>query len=222
MASPHNLPLQLEGLPDSPKIHCSVSSLELYERCPREYKAWKVDGRVPPFARALRRGTDVHEQIAAHLRGEPVRRPHRSFLAFTRSRFNRVPLLIEHSFEAELAPCYVVGRIDAMYAAGGGIEIVDWKSGSGSKELYDAALQLPLYCMAIANLWNRPLTDFRYSYFSLESEQEHAGAMSPELAEQLERRVQLLVAGIQAEDYSRGCGKCWVCVQRAGGQRARF
>jgi hypothetical protein len=196
------------------KIHCSVSSLELYERCPREYKAWKVDGRVPPFARALQAGSDVHAQIAAHLRGEPVKRPHRSFAAFIQSRFNRVPLVIEHSFETEMEPCQLVGRIDAMYVVAGGFELVDWKSGRGSPEASDNAMQLPLYCIAIAGLWNRPVMDFRYSYFFLESKREYSGTMTPERAEHMNRRVETLVAGIQAEDFSRGCGRCWACRRR--------
>jgi hypothetical protein len=213
MATSRTPSLWPEGLPASTKIHCSVSSLELYERCPREYKAWRVDGRVPPFARALQRGSDVHDQIAAHLSGKPVRRPQRGFAAFRESRFNRPALVVEHSFEAELAPCFVVGRIDAMYAAGGGFEIVDWKSGAGSQEMYDAALQLPLYCMAIARLWGRPVTDFRYAYFFLSSGKEYAGMVTPEMTEGVSRRLETLVAGIQAEDFSRGCGKCWACTR---------
>lgn len=199
------------------KLHCSVSSLELYERCPREYKAWKIDGRRPPFVRALQMGTDVHSQIAAHLTGRPVKRPDRAFAAFTASRFNRAPLAVELSFEAELEPCRLVGRIDAVYEVDGGIEIVDWKSGHGSNALYDLALQLPLYCVGMARVWDRPVTDFRYSYFCLSSNREYAGTMTHALEERMAQRVAHLVAGIQAEDYERGCGACWACRRRRRG-----
>lgn len=193
------------------KMYSSVSSLDLYERCPNQYKVWKIERREPPFSQALETGTNVHAQIAAHLHGEPVADPHQAFLTFAASRFNTEALAIEHRFTAELDPCFLVGRIDAVFSTNGPIEVADWKSGSGGWAEYDNLLQLPLYCIALATIWDRPITNFRYSYVSLQSGHEFSRIMTPERAAHLTHRVETILTGLQAAAYDRRCETCWAC-----------
>ncbi|SNQ46029.1 hypothetical protein FRACA_1220001 [Frankia canadensis] len=70
--------------------------------------------------------------------------------AFLRSPYGaRRPYAIEESFELPLAGRIVRGRIDAVYALGGGRwEVVDWKTGRSSAD----DLQLAIYRLAWARL----------------------------------------------------------------------
>lgn len=76
--------------------------------------------------------------------------------AFLRTPYaSRAPLAVEEPFALALGGRVVRGRIDAVFAAAGGrVEIVDWKSG-GRGSLSD--LQLAVYRLAWSDLTGTPL-----------------------------------------------------------------
>jgi DNA helicase II / ATP-dependent DNA helicase PcrA len=73
----------------------------------------------------------------------------------------RSPLEVEAPFELQVAGLLVRGRVDAAFpAADGGIEVVDWKTGSlarGQAEASARAVQLAVYRLAFARLYGLEL-----------------------------------------------------------------
>lgn len=74
--------------------------------------------------------------------------------AFLRTPYaGRQPVAVEAPFELLLAGRVVRGRIDAVYAAGDGFEVVDWKTGTEPAD----PLQLAIYRLAWAELAGLPV-----------------------------------------------------------------
>lgn len=74
--------------------------------------------------------------------------------AFLRSPYaGRQPIAVEAPFELLLAGRVVRGRIDAVYAADGGHEVVDWKTGTEPAD----PVQLAVYRLAWAELVGLPV-----------------------------------------------------------------
>lgn len=78
---------------------------------------------------------------------------------FLASEFaERTPLAVEQPFELRLGTgdtaVQVPGKIDAIFAAGDGIEIVDWKTGhsTAGAELRAKSVQLSVYALAVAQM----------------------------------------------------------------------
>jgi DNA helicase-2/ATP-dependent DNA helicase PcrA len=73
---------------------------------------------------------------------------------FENSRFaNLRPEYVEQSIEFELGGLIVVCKIDAVFEANDGYQVVDWKSGTSPKakdDLDARAIQLALYRLAFA------------------------------------------------------------------------
>lgn len=122
---------------------------------------------------AARRGTELHRWIEGHyavqtlfdledldaiddLDPDPAMAQLRE--AFRRSPYaSRAPLAVEEPFAIALSGRVVRGRIDAAFATpGGGVEIVDWKSG-GRAGLGD--LQLAIYRCAWSEMTGTPISD---------------------------------------------------------------
>jgi DNA helicase-2/ATP-dependent DNA helicase PcrA len=72
----------------------------------------------------------------------------------------RPPVAVEAPFELVLAGRVVRGRIDAVYADGGGFEVVDWKTGRSSAD----PTQLAIYRLAWAELAGVPVERVRGAF----------------------------------------------------------
>src|SRR5947209_8247199 len=106
---------------DKPRI--SVTALQTYEACPRQYYYTTIVRLPHPYQRALDEGTNIHRIVEDGLRGRGLPSPDevqpwaREYLAnFRNSRFfQQPPLYIEKSFALELPYGTVRGRIDTIY-----------------------------------------------------------------------------------------------------------
>ncbi|MBI5157144.1 MAG: ATP-dependent helicase [Acidimicrobiia bacterium] len=167
------LRIALAGLPDPADapieplpFTTSVTGLVTLAGCPQRFH-WSEIDRLPrrPSA-AARRGVELHRRIEMHNRGtvafediaasgydavgdEPS--PESAFERFSRSRFAATrPILVEAPFTLVLDGARVSGRIDAVYAAGSGWEVVDFKSGRASDDPA-RRVQLEAYALAVAD-----------------------------------------------------------------------
>ena len=87
--------------------------------------------------------------------------------AFRRSAWwGRTPHAIEVPFEMEVETLLVRGRMDAVYADGDGVEIVDWKTGRRPRgaAAEAAAVQLAAYRLAWHQLTGTPLEEVRAAF----------------------------------------------------------
>jgi len=85
-----------------------------------------------------------------------------AFLASTWAQ--REPLEIEAPFEMVVGGTVVRGRVDAVFADGAGLLVVDWKTGPPPRSAQEAAArsaQLAAYRQAFATLHDRPLSQVR-------------------------------------------------------------
>jgi DNA helicase-2/ATP-dependent DNA helicase PcrA len=73
---------------------------------------------------------------------------------------------IEVPFETVLGGVLLRGRIDAVYAANGRYEVVDWKTGKAKSgdDLAAAAIQLAMYRLAYSKLFNVPLENISAAF----------------------------------------------------------
>lgn len=204
----------------------SVSSLMVYESCPLQYYMTAVLKLPPPVSRGMRRGTSVHKLVADHLRGKaplvPPDEPDvaRLYESFTASRFNRTPVAIEKPFRLEMQGGLVRGRMDVVFPRGErGLEVVDFKSGMGQgRQGLGGGLQLPLYAVAVAQLYERKPEDVSYTYYFLGDGAEASFRSSGEKATAVTERVEEIIARIQAGEFdpTPGC-QCFACERlRAG------
>jgi DNA helicase-2/ATP-dependent DNA helicase PcrA len=152
------------SMPDAPaRLQYSVTALMVYEACPLQYYYTFVKRIPPPRSRAMETGVTIHKLIADHFAQPPLLPPEvkpelRQMLeALKSSRFNVAPIMIERTFVLPLERADVRGRIDVVLPrAGGGLEVVDFKSGTTkSQQDLDAHLQLPLYALAVSRLFHR-------------------------------------------------------------------
>jgi len=168
----------------------SVSSLVTIAADPAEL-ARQIRRPMPrPPAPQARRGTSFHRWLeerfgqqrlidAADLLGaadEPADDGDAGDLALLRTRFEagewggRWPLEVEVPFETLIAGRAVRGRIDAVFgdAAGGGYDVVDWKTGqppATDEDRQAAAVQLAAYRLAWAGLARVPLGQVRAAFY---------------------------------------------------------
>jgi DNA helicase-2/ATP-dependent DNA helicase PcrA len=135
---------------------------------------------------AARRGTGFHAWVERHF-GSPslidvedlaaaddevvaldaeLARLQRTFL---RSRWAaRTPVAIEADLETPVAGTTIRCRVDAVFDAPGGVEIVDWKTGDppeGAEEASARQMQLALYRLAWARLHHVPLESVRAAFY---------------------------------------------------------
>lgn len=222
------LSVRKKAEPDKKPVH-SVTSLIAYEVCPWQYYTTHVRGIAPPVTRWMRRGTSVHSLIAKHLKGkqplpqvldggvEPEIRP--LLDRFLGSRFNVAPHLVEKGFILPFGPGSVRGRIDLVLPRpDGGLEIVDFKSGSGSgrsREEVEGGLQLPLYAMAVSRRFEREPRDVSVTYYFLGDNHEISFTPDEESAGRLTERVEGIMRAVAEGrfDPRDGC-ECYACQWR--------
>ena len=210
---------------DSEKLKVSVTALQTYEACPRQYYFTSIVRLPHPYQRALDEGTNIHKIVEDGLRGQglpsvdAVQPWARQYLVnFRDSRFlQKPPLHIEKSFALELPSGIVRGRIDTIFehrdedTGRRWWEIVDFKSGRPERRAdVESRLQLNLYALAVKRVFEQP--DIEYTYFYLRDAACHTFPVQPDLFGQVEGRVERIFDGIKAEqwDPTPGC-TCWVC-----------
>jgi len=115
------------------------------------------------------------EELLAGAEGEPA--VDDAELAELRGRFEagewaqRFPSAVEVPFETRVSDRLVRGRIDAVFtdAPGGGIDVVDWKTGRpprpGTPAERAVAVQLAAYRLAWAALAGVPVADVRAAFY---------------------------------------------------------
>lgn len=206
-------------------LKVSVTALQTYELCPRQYYFTSIVRLPHPYQRALDEGTNIHKIVEDGLRGRGLPSPEeiepwaREYLEnFRASRFLQAPPVhIEKSFSLELPYGVVRGRIDTIFehrddhSGRQWWEIVDFKSGrpEGRSEV-ESRLQLNLYALAVHRLFGQH--DIEYTYFYLRNAACHTFPVQPELYERVESRIERIFDGIGAArwDPPLGCN-CWVC-----------
>ncbi len=198
----------------------SVTSLAVYEACPFQYYEAHVLGIPPPRTPAMKRGLSVHKLIADHYRGrqylpetlDPAVR--RLFEDFRESRFNVPPVASEKSFRLQLERGDVRGRIDLVLPGQDReLELVDFKSGQGDgRDDFGSHLQLPLYSLAAADLFEREAEDLTYTYYFLSDKVQMSFPATTAGFGALRRRIAGIMEGIQAERFepTAGCA-CYAC-----------
>jgi DNA helicase-2/ATP-dependent DNA helicase PcrA len=158
----------LPDLPPGPAAEppsTSATGLVTYATCPKRYQWSEVDRLPRRASAAARRGIDVHRRIELHHLGivpledltedrydlaavDGVQGGADPYSVFLDSRFaRRRPLLVEAPFELTVGELRVRGRIDAIYPAEPGWEVVDFKSG---RRRDDPALRVQLETYAVA------------------------------------------------------------------------
>jgi ATP-dependent DNA helicase UvrD/PcrA len=179
--------------PEAPSS-LSASAVIDYARCPKRFY-WTSVRPLPRFSGpAARRGTEIHRWIERRatgqgqllevddapdltldeLAGEPgqIARLREAYMS---SRFaDAVPLFAERPFLLRLGGRTVNGRIDAIFGEPDGPwEIVDWKTGQRPAEDDPlATLQLDVYGLACAEIWEKRTEDLTLTYFYLKSGEE--------------------------------------------------
>lgn len=202
----------------------SVTSLMVYETCPHQYYTTYVRKISPPVTAGMRRGASVHKLIK-DLYKQPELLPldvepevAALLESFKRSRFNVPPVASEKPFRLPLERGDVRGRIDLILPRpDGGLELVDFKSGGmPSREGLGRSLQLPVYALAAARLFDRQPESLSYTYYFLRDGGEASFASSPERFEQVTARVGAVMEAIQSRQFdpTPGCD-CHACRWRS-------
>jgi len=129
----------------------AVTSITLFEACPRKYFLSKFLGMERPASDAMSVGSEVHKVLA----GGTSTLPEAQELA---SRFLMPdhPTRLEQEFDFMFAVGDVVlrGQIDLWYEQDGELTLVDFKTDrEESPETY--ALQLRFYALALERYWGR-------------------------------------------------------------------
>lgn len=173
--------------------HLTTSSLVALARDPQAYA---LDVRRPlpqPPSASTRRGTAFHAWVEEHyqrsaivdlddLPGSADQDLDDEDLEAMKERFlasewaTRTPLEVELSLETVIAGRAVRGRVDAVFASeGGGVIVVDWKSGrpATGPDARVRALQLAAYRVAYARWRDIPLEQVRAAFYYASTGETH-------------------------------------------------
>lgn len=211
----------------------SVSALMTYETCPRRYYHEYIVPLPREIYRATLVGRDLHLRIEDILRGHEHTRhlaieddvdlhpserigvspsPERMLSTFETSRFNRTPLMLEQPFTLRFQNGHVRGRIDAVYVTDDGVEVVDFKSGHPVGPTALDWLQLPLYALALNEVWGYEPSHLCYTYFFLQTGTEVQARASHDTIVLTRQRVERLLAAITERQFAaRPDCACPVC-----------
>jgi hypothetical protein len=207
----------------------SVTSLMVYEACPRQYYVTFVQGIPPLRTPAMARGTSLHKLIADHLTQPGLFPPAIPpdvlplYERFTASRFNMPPVESERPFVLPFDRGDVRGRVDLVLpGAGGTLEIVDFKSGLGrGRDDIRRSLQLPIYARAVAARRGIDLSRLRLTYYFLGDGEEISLSAQSASSPDLETRVNGILEAIQRGRFTpRPACRCEAC-RRASRLRRR-
>jgi len=184
----HDIPLLLDqarseaAAERAVRLPRSLSASDLI-RLADDPEAFALDVARPmprPPAPAARRGTAFHAWIESRFGQQPLLLPEdlpgaadhdigsdeelrRLQEAFERSSFaDRRPAAVEAPFAIVLADRVIRGRIDAVYADGASVQLIDWKTG-GRAGLH--GLQLAIYRVAWAEQQGLPLEDVDAAFY---------------------------------------------------------
>jgi ATP-dependent exoDNAse (exonuclease V) beta subunit len=140
----------------------SVTSVALFDACPRRYYLSRYLGLQPEPAEQGTGATELGLEVHRALAGEDVDSPEAQLL---RTRFQSSPLgqraaraqRIEREFDVMFAIEGVVlrGQIDLWFEEGGELVLVDYKSGRDESRSAEYALQLRLYALALLRYASR-------------------------------------------------------------------
>ncbi len=203
-------------IPVRPVPHLAFGS-DLH-KCLEQFYAGVMEGRVAP----------VEELIASFRRlhgpgryGEPARdEDYRQLGERILSDFYKkqegsftAPLFVERSFLLEMGDVSLKGVVDRADALeGGGVEILDYKSGKPKDKLSsEDQLQLRLYALAAKEVFG--LDPRRISFYYLRENRALSFDQKPSDFEQTRERILELVAQVQSGDFTptpsmfkcRGC-----------------
>jgi hypothetical protein len=202
----------------------------VYEACPHQYWATYVEGRPPPVTPSMRRGANVHAQIARLLRQPSLLVPEFEseiqplVSSFLNSRFNVPPVAVERPFVYPFRGGDVHGRIDVVIPLGErGLELVDFKSGtSRGRDEVGSSLQLPLYTLAAAREYEASPDSLAYTYFFLGDGREISFDVDVTTLERVTDRVEGILENIHLGIFEprSGC-RCHACRGEFGRQRRR-
>jgi DNA helicase-2/ATP-dependent DNA helicase PcrA len=148
------------AVPELP-IRLSASKLMQLITDPANFAEYLARPVPSLYSASAQRGTDFHRLLEEHwlqdqeLADQDWAEEDLDLKAiFENSRFAYLsPEFVEQSIEFELGGLIVVCKIDAVFEANGGYQVVDWKSGSSPKakaDLEARAIQLALYRLAFA------------------------------------------------------------------------
>jgi DNA helicase-2/ATP-dependent DNA helicase PcrA len=153
-----------------PLPRLAVTGLVSYARCPRQCWWDVVERRPRPLRPAARIGSLVHGWIEREAAGQgsllEVSEEPDPWIAELQAAFRaspwagRRPRAVERPFVLCAGGTTVRGRVDAVYDfeghRGGGLEIVDFKTGRRpAPDDAGAGLQLGLYALAAVDCWGR-------------------------------------------------------------------
>jgi DNA helicase-2/ATP-dependent DNA helicase PcrA len=207
--------------PPRPPLGLSVSALVSFARCPRQFH-WST---VRPLPRrgstAATVGTIVHRWIetrhgpqgalldADYASTGVISGLQSSFAASPYS--DAVPLAVEAPFELLVGGHVVRGRVDAVYARGDEIELVDFKTGRPPADGDPSAhTQLLVYAVAAVDAWGHKPDALRASFVYLHSDGTQATAadvpLTPERIDAARTDLARAVARIDNGDASTNPG----------------
>ena len=233
---------RVDAAPTAP-TSLSVTSVLDYERCPKLF-FWS---QVRPLPRrpnpAARLGSDVHKWIELQSRGQatllevddlpdlsveerltdadsPESKTAAMKDAFRRSRYaDTVPLYAERPFLLYVDGFVVGGRIDAIYGTPDGPwEVVDYKTGRvPAQDDPQRRLQLDLYALACAEIWDKKPDEITLTYFYLSAEPGHEYDSHPAGdSEATRERVAAALRGIATGRFGATPGRqCHWCDFRS-------
>lgn len=208
----------------------AVSSLVTYAQCPKRFY-WSYVRPLPRrFSAAARIGTIVHawieqlgkgqitlydpEEFEDRAPGEDPTRVAELKKTYERTRFASMrPERIEQAFSLVLGEVIVQGRIDAIFPrAGGGWEIVDWKSGRAPAEEGSQRLQLDLYALAAQEIWGKRPEDLTLTFVYLGEGEAAERSFEARAAEDIRKEIlaglDAIAAGAFVPAPAHMCGSC--------------
>jgi DNA helicase-2/ATP-dependent DNA helicase PcrA len=169
------------AIPPRPPLGLSVSSLVSFARCPRQFH-WST---VRPLPRrgstAATVGTIVHRWIETRHgpQGALLDADYESAgivsglqASFASSAYSDpVPVSVEAPFELVVGGHLIRGRVDAVYAQGDTLELVDFKTGRRPAEGDPSAeTQLLVYAVAAVDAWGHKPELLRASFVYLHAD----------------------------------------------------
>jgi DNA helicase-2/ATP-dependent DNA helicase PcrA len=231
----------IEPAPPARPRALNVTSIVTFNQCPKKFY-WSVVRPLPRrSSHAARIGTIVHSWIEQEGRGQGTliepddfeeRGPDldqetmtRLKDAFRRTRFSGSrPVKSEQPIALVVGAHIVQGRVDAVFdRAGGGWEIVDWKSGRGPEEEGAERWQLDLYALAAQEIWGKKPDELTVTFVYLgdETERSYPARAAEEIRAELGGALAAIAGGsfeptpgaqCRFCDFKRDCaeGRAWL------------
>jgi CRISPR/Cas system-associated exonuclease Cas4 (RecB family) len=206
-----------------------VTSIVTYAQCPKKFY-WSFVRPLPRRSSAAARiGTIVHSWIEQEGRGQIALVDPSAFeerppapdddiiqslkKAFENSRFHgKTPVMAERAISLVVGDHIVQGRMDAIFErAGGGWEIVDWKSGRGPEEEGAERWQLDLYALAAQEIWGKKPDELTVTFVYLgdQTERSYPARAADEIRDELEEALTSIAEGrFEATPGPRKCAFC--------------